>query len=108
MASYVQISTATSTQEAARAIADALVERRLAACVQVLGPIRSTYRWRGAVERADEWLCLIKSERALYPDIESMIRNLHSYETPEITVTEIIDGYDGYLDWIRDSIDADR
>jgi periplasmic divalent cation tolerance protein len=101
----IQVQTATATKADAELIAAALVERRLAACVQVLGPIISTYRWQAAVAHADEWLCLIKTERRLFDRVEEAIRELHPYETPEIIATAIVAGSADYLAWISDSVD---
>ena len=92
--------TTTETEEEARRIARALVERRLAGCVQVLGPITSTYRWEGEVETAQEWLCLIKSRRDLYPELETAIRELHAYEVPEILALPVVEGDRRYLEWL--------
>ena len=101
---YIQVTTAAPSKEIADAIAAALVEQRLAACVQVIGPIASTYRWQGAVERAEEWLCLIKTEQRLFGAVESAIRSLHPYETPEIVATPVIEGSAAYLAWISASV----
>jgi periplasmic divalent cation tolerance protein len=104
MADCIQISTATDTKAEAEAIATALVERQLAACAQVLGPVSSTYRWRGAIERAEEWICIVKTERRLYDACDAAIRELHSYETPEVVATEIVAGSAAYLGWINESV----
>jgi periplasmic divalent cation tolerance protein len=101
---YLQVTTTTSSEEEARRIAAALVERRLAACVQVIGPIESHYRWRGEVETEREWLCLAKTEASRYPELEATIRGLHSYEEPELVATPIVAGSKGYLDWIGESL----
>ena len=100
MEEYIQVMTTTETEEEARRIARALVERRLAGCVQVLGPITSTYRWEGEVETAQEWLCLIKSRRDLYPELETAIRELHTYEVPEILALPVVEGDRRYLEWL--------
>ena len=100
MTDAIQIVTTTPTRDAAQKIADALVARKLAAGVQVGGPIRSTYRWKGNVESADEWVCIIKTRRELYSAVESAIRELHSYEVPEILALPILDGSADYLRWI--------
>lgn len=100
MEEYIQVMTTTETEEEARRIARALVERRLAGCVQVLGPITSTYRWEGEVETAQEWLCLIKSRRDLYPELETAIRELHAYEVPEILALPVVEGDRRYLEWL--------
>lgn len=99
-AGHVQITTAAGSREEADAIADALVGARLAACVQVLGPIRSTYRWKGAVASGEEWLCLVKTTAARAGDAMAEIARVHSYETPEITLTPIVAGAAPYLAWI--------
>ena len=87
-------------------IAAALVEARLAACVQVVGPVRSTYRWEGRVESAEEWLCLAKTTAGLVDRAVDEIGRRHSYDTPEITVTPIVGGSVRYLGWIDDSVDG--
>jgi periplasmic divalent cation tolerance protein len=104
MAEYLQVLTTTGSEEEAERISSALLERRLAACVQVLGPISSRYRWRGEIEQAREWLCLAKTEASRYPELEAAIRELHSYDEPEIVATPIVAGSAGYLDWISHSV----
>ncbi|HJQ97578.1 MAG TPA: divalent-cation tolerance protein CutA [Candidatus Polarisedimenticolaceae bacterium] len=99
----VVLSTASSAEEAAK-IADALVERRLAACVNVLPGVRSTYRWKDGVERADEWLLLVKTRRARFDEVAAAIRELHSYELPEIVLLDIAGGDPRYLAWIDASL----
>jgi periplasmic divalent cation tolerance protein len=86
----------------AETIARALVEDRLAACVNVLAPMRSVYRWRGAVEAADEQLLIIKIRLADYAKVEQSIRRLHPYELPEVVAIPIADGLPAYLAWIED------
>ncbi len=85
--------------EAARRIADGLLERHLAACVQTL-PIQSAYRWKGAVHHEAEILALIKTRVALYPAVEAYLRSVHPYETPEIVLTPLTGGLLEYLGWI--------
>ena len=82
-------------------IARTLVEQRLAACVNRLPPVQSTYRWQGAVEHAVETPLLIKSTRERYPELEAAIRNLHPYSVPEIIAVPIATGYGAYLRWIE-------
>jgi periplasmic divalent cation tolerance protein len=100
MADHVQVHTTTETLEDAERIADALLEGRLAACVQILGPIRSRYRWRGSVKRAEEWLLLIKTAAARYDALERTVLDLHPYEVPELTATPVTAGSAAYLGWI--------
>ena len=101
MSSCISVTTTTATKEEAQKIARHLVAQRVAACVQIAGPIISTYRWKGKVETATEWLCLIKTQESLYPELEKEIISLHSYETPEIIAVEIIKGSRDYLSWLK-------
>lgn len=101
---YIQVLTATASRDDAQRIATALVELRLAACVQVIGPIASTYWWQGRVEQTEEWLCLIKSRRALYDELEQAIRARHPYETPEIMAMPVIAGSPPYLHWLSQEV----
>lgn len=96
----LQITTTTASREEAERIAAALVERRLAACAQILGPVMSVYRWQGQFERAEEWLCVAKTIAANYEEVEAAVRELHSYECPEIIATPIAAGSEGYLAWV--------
>jgi periplasmic divalent cation tolerance protein len=101
----VQIETALGSESEAAGLAAALVEERLAACVQVLGPMQSTYRWRGRVERSIEWLCRAKTTASRSRAALARIRELHSYEQPEILVIPVSDGDDGYLGWVADQVE---
>jgi periplasmic divalent cation tolerance protein len=100
--SIIVVTTTTATKDQALAIGRTLVERRLAACVQTSGPIASCYRWRGAVETAEEWLCTIKTTAALYDAVERALREMHPYEQPEILAVEAVRGDEGYSRWVRD------
>ncbi|TFG48728.1 MAG: divalent-cation tolerance protein CutA [Gemmatimonadales bacterium] len=91
-------------ENGAACCADALVAERLAACVQVQGPIRSTFRWQGAVDHATEWYCQVKTSRERYPAVEQRIRALHPYETPEIIALPVIAGNPAYLRWVGESV----
>lgn len=101
MSEAIQVVTTVATEEAAAALAAALVERRLAACVQVWGPIRSVYRWAGAVESAEEWVCQIKTLAWRFPALEEAIQELHAYDVPEILATPVVAGSEAYLAWLR-------
>ncbi len=100
MGNFIQVTTTTETKDNALKIARLLVERRLAACVQVIGPILSTYRWNGKTEDAEEWQCLIKSRADLFSALEQAVREIHPYEVPEIIATEIVAGCNDYLKWL--------
>jgi len=97
------LSTAANEEEA-RIIASALVEKRLAACVNILGPIQSIYRWKDAVEDSQEYLLLIKTTASMFPKLRDELKSLHSYEVPECIVINIEDGLPAYLDWIGESV----
>jgi periplasmic divalent cation tolerance protein len=90
-------------QQSAAAIGRALVEEHLAACANLLGPIRSIYRWRGAVEDASEHLLLVKTQAGRYRALEARVKELHSYEVPEIVAVDIESGSRPYLEWVRES-----
>ncbi len=85
---------------AAEKLADALIEKRVAACINILAPCRSVYRWKGAVERDEEHPMLIKTTEARYPALEQAIRAGHPYELPEIVAVPIGRGLPAYLDWV--------
>jgi periplasmic divalent cation tolerance protein len=102
MTDFIQVHTTTASKEDAERIAAALVERRLAACVQIVGPITSVYRWQGKTETSSEWLCVAKTQQSLYGQVEAAIRELHSYEVPEIVATPIVAGSENYLNWVRE------
>ncbi|MBO3798727.1 MAG: divalent-cation tolerance protein CutA [Thermoproteota archaeon] len=100
MSRYIQVLTTTGGREEAVKIARILLERRLAGCVQVLGPVSSLYWWKGKIEEAEEWLCVIKSREDLYEELEKTIRENHSYEVPEIITMPIVSGSRSYLEWM--------
>lgn len=104
MNDVIQVQTTTDQQELALAIARDLVENRLAACVQIGGPITSVYRWSGQVETATEWICTIKTSGELYDAVEQRIRRLHSYDEPEIVAGPITRLSDGYLRWLQTQV----
>jgi periplasmic divalent cation tolerance protein len=91
-------------EEEAVGIARRLVEKRLAACVNVVAGARSIYRWRGAVEEASEWLLIIKSRRSLAAAVAAEIEALHSYEVPEVLALSVVDGSEKYLAWMEQEL----
>jgi periplasmic divalent cation tolerance protein len=81
------------------------VELRLAACASVVAKVHSTYRWKGAVEQAEEWLLALKTRRSLFERLKQEIAALHSYEVPEIIALPVVDGLESYLSWIEGETD---
>ncbi len=106
MKEFIQVITTTASREDADRISRRLVETRLAACVQIIGPITSIYRWKGRIETAGEWLCLIKSRWERYGSIERTIRSLHTYEIPEIIAVPVNAGSRDYLEWLGNELTA--
>ena len=100
----MQVLTTTGNRQDAEQIAAELVSRRLAACVQVGGPINSTYRWQGKVETAEEWTCTIKTSRDKLAAIQSLLKEIHRYEVPELIATPIVDGSEAYLKWLGEQL----
>jgi periplasmic divalent cation tolerance protein len=100
MSQFIQVITTVGNRCEAERIAAQLVDAHLAACVQIVGPISSTFRWQEAIETSHEWLCLAKTTRDCFPAVERQIRALHSYEVPEIIAVPIIAGSNDYLTWL--------
>lgn len=96
--------TTAGSQEEAQKIAHALVERKLAACVNIVSRIESVYRWQGKVESATEWLLIVKTTDEAFPSVRDAIKELHSYDLPECVMLEIADGSEGYLGWIGENV----
>jgi len=96
----IQVFTTIDDRALADRMADALISRRLAACVQITGPVTSVYRWQGKVETSQEWLCIIKTQASRYPAVEAAIRELHTYQVPEIVAVPIVAGSKDYLAWL--------
>lgn len=94
----------TGSEPEARKIARALVERKLAACVNIVPRIASVYRWQGKVEEAEEWLLLVKTTNAAFDRVRDAIRELHSYDLPECISVTVEDGSPDYLNWIADAV----
>ena len=102
---FVVVLVTTGSAEEGRRIGRAMVEERLAACVNVVGPIRSIYRWEGAVEEADEHLLVIKARAADVPALTARVRVLHSYDVPEVVALPLTGGSEAYLAWLAAATD---
>jgi periplasmic divalent cation tolerance protein len=96
----------TSPCDQASAIAHHLVEKRLAACVNIIPEIRSVYRWEDNIEDESECLLFIKTTKVMYEAVSVGVREVHPYSVPEIIAVPLIDGYDGYLRWVMDNVGA--
>jgi periplasmic divalent cation tolerance protein len=106
MAGFMQVVTTVDSEEEAGLLARGIAGARLAACVQIVGPIRSVYWWQGAIEDAREWQLLIKTTDERLPALEAYIKANHSYNTPEIIATQIPWGSREYLDWVTEQTRA--
>jgi len=106
MTEYVQVLTTVEHRADAEKIAGNLVEKGIAACVQIIGPVTSYFHWQEKLETAQEYLCLIKSRSDLFAELESAIKSLHPYEVPEILATPITHGSKDYLNWLASELKA--
>lgn len=97
--------TAANSDEASR-IAELLIDKNLAACVQILPEIQSVYRWKGEIERQSEILILAKTVQSKFSELETQVRAVHSYETPEIVATPLTNGSKPYLEWLSANVDS--
>ena len=100
MTEFIEVHTTIDSRDAAQKIAETVVAKRLAACVQISGPIMSVYWWEGKIEHAQEWVCTAKTQKKLYQELEKVIKEVHPYDVPEILATEIVEGIKSYEDWI--------
>jgi len=101
---FIQIYFTIDDREKAEEIANTLVENRLAACVQISGPIQSIYHWAGKIEKSTEWKCSIKTTQDLYPEVRNLIKLKHSYEIPEIFSQEIAEVDHEYENWLMEML----
>jgi|SRR5690348_10466681 periplasmic divalent cation tolerance protein len=104
MTDKVLVLTTAGNEGEAQKIAQELVERRLAACVNIIPRVQSIYRWEGKVETAEEFLLVIKTTKTRSADVKVAIRELHSYDLPECVVVSMEDGSAEYLKWIEESV----
>ena len=97
---FIEVLTTCDSRAEAEKIAEELVGRRACACVQITGPGTSIYRWKGRIERSEEWYCTAKTGTDMLGRVEEIIKSLHSYEVPEIAALPIVGGSTDYLSWI--------
>jgi periplasmic divalent cation tolerance protein len=108
MTEFIQVLTTTDARFRAEEIARGLVEQRLAACVQIIGPMTSFFRWQEKIDAAEEWLCLAKTRSDLFAEVEAAIRARHTYEVPEILAVPISKGHAAYLAWLGSELGGGR
>nr|WP_229685793.1 divalent-cation tolerance protein CutA [Longimycelium tulufanense] len=101
MSEHCQVVTTIDSAEGAEELAQGIVEERLGACVQVVGPIRSVYRWQGEIQVDREWQCVVKTTTARLDALVEYIRTHHDYDVPEIVATPIVGGNPDYLSWLH-------
>lgn len=104
MLKYIQITTTVPKLYNAKEISDRILNEKLASCVQIIGPIKSIYRWKNKIEKKEEWLCIIKTRKKLFKIIEKFIKKIHPYEVPEILSTPIINGSMEFLNWMDNEV----
>ena len=101
---FIVVYVTVGSPEEGERVASALVEGRLAACVNRLGPVQSTYRWEGQVERSEEHLLIIKTRENLFDRLKTKVQELHSYSVPEVIALPILEGNEGYLKWLGEQL----
>jgi periplasmic divalent cation tolerance protein len=106
MSEYIQVMTTVAQKEEAQALAEAVLEQRLGACVQIVGPITSMYWWEDDIDKSSEYLCIIKSRKDKFKELEKAIKAAHSYEIPEILATPITAGSKEYFGWLDNELNG--
>ena len=104
MTDSIVIFVTAGSEAEAETIARALVEEQLAACVNIVSPLRSIYRWEGAIADDREWLLVIKTKAERFSAIEARVKTLHSYQTPEVIALPIVQGSEAYLRWLSENV----
>ncbi len=100
MNGFIMVYVTTSSKAEAEKIAQSLLNERLIACANILGPVSSHFHWNNKIDSAEEFLMIMKSRADLFSALETRVRALHSYEVPEVIAVPIVDGSKGYLDWM--------
>ena len=104
MEDCIQVFITVPNEQDGKRLAQTLVEEGLAACIQVLGPMQSTFRWQGKVETATEYLCLIKTTTSAFSRLRDRVKALHPYEVPELIAVPITAGSEEYIAWLESSV----
>lgn len=100
MTDKIVVFTTCGSEDEARSLASTLIEKHLAACVNITAPVTSVYRWKGVVEEAKEWLLIIKTRREKFEDVRVLLEAAHSYELPEVLALPVVEGSPTYLAWL--------
>ena len=108
MTSAIVVLVTVGSEQEAETIATALLEERLAACVNVTSPVRSLYRWEGRIADDQEWQMVIKTQARLFEALAARVRALHSYNVPEIIALPVLAGTTDYVDWIQNETESER
>ncbi|MBV9507002.1 MAG: divalent-cation tolerance protein CutA [Acidobacteriia bacterium] len=106
MTNKIVVLSTCATQTEAESLARLLVERRLAACVNIISQVKSYYHWQGRLDSAEEFLLIIKSARERFDELRAALERAHSYEVPEVIALPIVDGAPNYLNWIAATLEA--
>ena len=101
---YILVMITTSSREEAEKIAIALLEKKLIACANIFGPASSRFWWQGKIDEAEEYVVFMKTEEALFEEVAKHVKQLHSYEIPEIIALPIVKGFKPYLEWISNNL----
>ncbi|MGC8771812.1 MAG: divalent-cation tolerance protein CutA [Brevinematia bacterium] len=101
---YIVVFITTSSLEEAKKIANYLVENKIAACINIVEKVNSTFFWKGNIENYDESLLIVKTKRSLFNKLKEEVKKLHSYTVPEIIAIPIVEGSEDYLNWIDETV----
>lgn len=104
MEDFIEVITTTGSRTDAQTIADMAVEKRFAACAQIIGPIWSTYWWENQIEHDEEWLCSLKTRKEHYFRLEEEIKAIHPYELPQVICISLLGGAHSYLEWVHSQL----
>jgi periplasmic divalent cation tolerance protein len=102
MTDKIVVFTTCGSEEEARTLASALIEKRMAACVNITSPVTSVYRWKGVLEQTQEWMLIIKSRRERFEELRHVLETAHSYELPEVLALPVVEGSPNYLTWVEE------
>jgi periplasmic divalent cation tolerance protein len=108
MPEFIVVLVTCGSEEEALKIAHSLVEERVAACVNLISPVRSIYRWEGKIWDEKEWILIIKTQKESFEELERKVKSLHSYSVPEIIGLPIVEGSSSYLQWLEEMTEEEK